>query len=46
MLIGSTTERLLNRLPASLLVVPVNRRAARPSGLPGERKTRKEMVMP
>jgi uncharacterized protein len=26
MLIGSTTERLLNRLPASLLIVPINRR--------------------
>ena len=45
MLIGSTTERLLNRLPASLLVVPVNRRAARASGLSGRRKSRKEMVM-
>jgi nucleotide-binding universal stress UspA family protein len=29
LLIGSTTERLLNRLPASLLVVPINRPAAR-----------------
>lgn len=29
MLIGSTTERLLNRLPTSLLVVPVLRRARR-----------------
>jgi nucleotide-binding universal stress UspA family protein len=29
LLIGSTTERLLNRLPASLLVVPINRPAQR-----------------
>jgi nucleotide-binding universal stress UspA family protein len=29
MLIGSTTERLLNRLPTSLLVVPILRRARR-----------------
>jgi nucleotide-binding universal stress UspA family protein len=29
MLIGSTTERLLNRLPTSLLVIPINQRAAR-----------------
>jgi nucleotide-binding universal stress UspA family protein len=29
LLIGSTTERLLNRLPASLLVVPVGKPAAR-----------------
>jgi nucleotide-binding universal stress UspA family protein len=27
LLIGSTTERLLNRLPASLLVIPINRPA-------------------
>jgi nucleotide-binding universal stress UspA family protein len=31
LLIGSTTERLLNRLPASLLVVPINRPAQRRS---------------
>lgn len=30
MLIGSTTERLLNRLPASLIVVPINRPATTP----------------
>jgi nucleotide-binding universal stress UspA family protein len=29
MLIGSTTERLLNRLPTSLLVVPILRRTRR-----------------
>jgi nucleotide-binding universal stress UspA family protein len=29
LLIGSTTERLLNRLPTSLLVVPINRPAQR-----------------
>ena len=29
LLIGSTTERLLNRLPTSLLVVPINKPAAR-----------------
>ncbi len=29
LLIGSTTERLLNRLPTSLLVIPINQRAAR-----------------
>ena len=29
LLIGSTTERLLNRLPSSLLVVPINRPAQR-----------------
>jgi nucleotide-binding universal stress UspA family protein len=31
LLIGSTTERLLNRLPTSLLVVPINRPAQRRS---------------
>lgn len=31
LLIGSTTERLLNRLPASMLVVPINRPAQRRS---------------
>ena len=31
LLIGSTTERLLNRLPASLLVVPIDKPAARRS---------------
>jgi len=28
LLIGSTTERLLNRLPTSLLIVPINKPAA------------------
>jgi nucleotide-binding universal stress UspA family protein len=43
-LIGSTTERLLNRLPASLLVVPINKRAVRRPKLDGETR-RKGMVV-
>jgi nucleotide-binding universal stress UspA family protein len=42
LLIGSTTERLLNRLPTSLLVVPINepatRHAARPARKGGHRR--------
>jgi nucleotide-binding universal stress UspA family protein len=46
MLIGSTTERLLNRLPASLLVVPINKPAARPAVVRPELVTkRKGMVV-
>lgn len=46
MLIGSTTERLLNRLPASLLVVPINKPAARRTAVRPDRLTkRKGMVV-
>lgn len=44
LLIGSTTERLLNRLPASLLVVPIDKPAARRVKLDGENR-RKGMVV-
>lgn len=41
LLIGSTTERLLNRLPSSLLVVPINRPAVRrPAQAKGKRARR------
>ncbi|HEV2670524.1 MAG TPA: universal stress protein [Gemmatimonadales bacterium] len=39
LLIGSTAERLLNRLPTSLLVVPINKPAARPA-VPEKRSVR------
>jgi nucleotide-binding universal stress UspA family protein len=37
LLIGSTTERLLNRLPVSLLVIPVNRPAVKRRAAPKTR---------
>lgn len=40
LLIGSTTERLLNRLPVSLLVVPINKPAL-PRSVRGERRARR-----
>ncbi len=43
-LIGSTTERLLNRLPASLLVVPINRPAASTRGQSRRRSDQREAV--
>lgn len=48
LLIGSTTERLLNRLPASLLVVPINRPAQRrpePARAPSRRARRGKVVI-
>lgn len=38
LLIGSTTERLLNRLPTSLLVIPINRPAARQVAQPDRKR--------
>ncbi len=48
LLIGSTTERLLNRLPASMLVVPINRPAQRrpePARAPSPRARRGKAVI-
>ena len=45
LLIGSTTERLLNRLPTSLLVVPISRPAARPVAQPAARLGQKATVI-
>jgi len=48
LLIGSTTERLLNRLPTSLLVVPINRpaqRRPRPARAPSRRARRGKVVI-
>lgn len=48
LLIGSTTERLLNRLPTSLLVVPINRPAHRrpePARAPSRRARRGKVVI-
>jgi len=47
LLIGSTTERLLNRLPTSLLVVPINRPAQRRSepARPRSRRARRGRVI-
>jgi len=42
LLIGSTTERLLNRLPASLLVVPIHKPAARRPAVPSDRQTQRK----
>lgn len=44
-LIGSTTERLLNRLPASLLVVPIKRPVAKTRGQSRRRSDRREVVI-
>jgi nucleotide-binding universal stress UspA family protein len=43
-LIGSTTERLLNRLPASLLVVPIKGPAAKTRGQSRRRSDQREAV--
>ena len=48
LLIGSTTERLVNRLPTSLLVVPINRPAQRrpePARAPSRRARRGKVVI-
>jgi nucleotide-binding universal stress UspA family protein len=45
LLIGSTTERLLNRLPTSLLVVPINKPAARRAALKLDGETRRKGVV-
>jgi len=47
LLIGSTTERLVNRLPTSLLVVPINRPAQRRSepARPRSRRARRGKVI-
>jgi nucleotide-binding universal stress UspA family protein len=48
LLIGSTTERLVNRLPTSLLVVPISRpaqRPPRPARAPARRARRGKVVI-
>ena len=45
MLIGSTTERLLNLLPASVLVVPIKRVARSRARTPGRRQRREVVVV-
>jgi nucleotide-binding universal stress UspA family protein len=45
LLIGSTTERLLNRLPTSLLVVPISQPAARPAVQSAAQRRRKGTVI-
>ncbi|HET9386104.1 MAG TPA: universal stress protein [Gemmatimonadales bacterium] len=45
LLIGSTTERLLNRLPTSLLVVPISKPAARRTATKGSRRRKGVVVV-
>jgi nucleotide-binding universal stress UspA family protein len=46
LLIGSTTERLLNRLPASLLVVPINEPATRHPARPARKGVHRRPTTP
>jgi nucleotide-binding universal stress UspA family protein len=45
LLIGSTTERLLNRLPTSLLVVPIHKPAVRRSAKPAARRRKGTVII-